>query len=136
MSKIVTFLVAAGLMTMAQAYTKEDRIKDMQTMAKAMEEIQTGFFYNNADLVNEGALKLSDTISRIEPPLSEKEEKDPMTRYMNEKVKVTNKIKKKIDQKARNIIERFAQGDPTQSAQSYTDIVKKCMECHTRLRNW
>lgn len=136
MSKIVTLLMTAGLLTLAQAYTKEDRIKDMQMMSKAMEEIQTGFFYNNADLVNEGALKLSDTIQKIEPPLSEQEENDPMTRYMNDKVKVSNKIKKSIDRKARNIIERFGQGDPTQAAQSYTDIVKKCMECHTRLRNW
>ncbi len=136
MSRIVTLMLLGGLFTLAQAYTKEDRIKDMQILAKAMEEIQTGFFYNNIDLVNEGALKLSDTIYRIQPPLSEAEEKDPMARYMNEKIKVSNKIKKKIDQKARNIIERFKDNDPTQAAQSYTDIVKKCMECHVQIRQW
>ena len=136
MRKIVTLMLAGGLLTLAQAYTKEDRIKDMQILAKAMEEIQTGFFYNNKDLVNEGALKLSDTIQRIHPPLSEVEEKDPMARYMNEKIKVTNKIKKKIDRKARNIIERFRDNDPTQAAQSYTDVVKKCMECHVQIRQW
>ncbi len=136
MRRIVTLMLAGGILTLAQAYTKEDRIKDMQILAKAMEEIQTGFFYNNKDLVNEGALKLSDTINRIQPPLSEAEEKDPMARYMNNKIKVSNKIKKKIDQKARNIIERFRDNDPTQAAQSYTDIVKKCMECHVQIRQW
>lgn len=136
MRKIVTLMLAAGFITVFEAYTTEDRIKDMQILAKAMAEIQTGFFYNNSDLVNEGALKLSDTIHRIEPPLSEAEEKDPMARYMNNKIKVSNKIKKKIDQKARIIIERFRDGDPTQAAQAYNDVVEKCMECHTQIRNW
>lgn len=136
MRKIVTLVLASGMLTLSQAYTKEDRIKDMQELAKAMQEIQTGFFYNNSDLVNEGALTLSDTIHRIEPPLSEAEEKDPMARYMNNKIKVTNKIKKKIDQKARIIIERFRDGDPTQATQAYTDVLEKCMECHTQIRHW
>ncbi len=127
-----------GMLSLAQAYTytKADRIKDMQSLAKAMQEIQTGFFYNNADLVNEGAIKLSDIIVRIQPPLSEVEEKDPMTRYMNNKVKLSNKIKKKIDDKARIIIERFRDGDPKEAADAYTDVLDKCMECHIQIRQW
>lgn len=134
--KIVTLILTTGVLTLSQAYTKEDRIKDMQGMAKAMEEIQTGFLYNNSDLVNKGALTLSDTIQRIKPPLSEAEEKDPMARYMNNKIKLTNKIKKRIDQKASTIIERFRDGDPTEATQAYTDVLKKCMECHTQIRHW
>ncbi len=137
MRRIVTLLVLGGALTLSQAaYTKADRIKDMQQMAKAMEEIQTGFFYNNNDLVQEGALRLSDAIRRTQPPLEEVEEKDPMARYMNNKIKLSNKIKKKIDQKARIIIERFRDGDPTQAAQAYTNILKKCMECHVQIRQW
>ena len=137
MRRMVTLLAVGGLLTLAQAsYTKEDRIKDMQIMAKAMEEIQTGFFYNNLDLVQEGALRLSDAIRRTQPPLEEVEEKDPMARYMNNKVKLSNKIKKKIDGKARIIIERFRDGDPKQAADAFTDIVDKCMECHVQIRQW
>ena len=114
MKKCVLILLLSVVL-FAQDYTKEHRIKDMQVMAKAMSNIETGFFYNNNDLVQMGALSLSDAIRRIEPPLEEKEEKDPMTRYMNEKVKFTNKIVKKIDQKAKTILERFKEGDIPQA---------------------
>lgn len=128
--------VLSSQLLFSQGYTKEDRIKDMQDMAKAMSYMETGFFYNNLDLVQDGALKLSDAIRRLEPPLEEKEEKDPMTRYMNERVKFTNKIVKKIDKKAKHIIERFREGDATQALQAYTKIMKQCMECHIQVRNW
>ena len=133
-SALLMFLLST--LIFAQDYTKKDRIKDMQIMAEAMSKIETGFFYNNNDLVQEGALKLSDAVRRIEPPLEEKEEKDPMTRYMNEKVKFTNKLVKKIDQKAKIILERFKEGDTAQAVQAYTKIVTKCMECHAQVRHW
>lgn len=130
--------IAAFLSTLllAQDYTKEDRIKDMQIMAEAMSNIETGFFYNNNALVQKGALSLSDAIRRIEPPLEEREEKDPMTRYMNEKVKFTNKLVKKINSKTKIIIERFQEGDTAQAVQAYTKIMTKCMECHAQVRHW
>lgn len=130
------FILLLGTALFAEVYTKEDRIKDMQIMAEAMSQIQTGFFYNNNDIVQDGAIKLSDAVRRVEPPLEEKEEKDPMTRYMNDKVTFSHKITKKIDQKAKLIIERFKDGDTPQAIQAYTKIMKQCMECHTQLRTW
>ncbi len=135
MKRTLLFLLLSTAL-FAQAYTKKHRVEDMQIMAKAMSQIETGFFYNNKDLVEMGVISLSDAIRRIEPPLEEKEEKDPMTRYMNEKVKFTNKIVKKIDQKARTILERFSDGDMAQAVQAYTKIMKSCMECHTQVRHW
>ena len=134
--KTALLIFLFSTLVFAQDYTKKDRIKDMQVMAEAMSKIETGFFYNNNDLVQEGALKLSDAVRRIEPPLEEKEEKDPMTRYINEKVKFTNKLVKKIDQKAKDILERFKEGDTAQAVQAYTKIVTKCMECHAQVRHW
>ena len=136
MSKIVTLALLASTMLFAKHYTQADRILDMQTMAEAMSKIQTGFFYNNNDLVQEGALKLSDAVRRVQPPLEEKEEKDPMTRYMNQKVQMSNKIIKKIDKKAQMIIERFAEGDTVQALQAYSKVTEQCMRCHTQLRHW
>lgn len=136
MRKIVTL---AGLLTVslyAGPYTKQDRIRDMQIMASAMEKIQTGFFYNNVDLVQEGCYELSDTIRLIEPPLEEAEEKDPMARYVNNKIKLTNKIKKNIHKKTKTILQRFRDGDPTQAAQAYSKVLKKCMACHVQIRQW
>jgi len=134
--KKAALILLLGTTLFAGQYTKEDRIKDMQVMSEAMSEIQTGFYYNNNDIVQNGAIKLSDAVRRVEPPLEEREEKDPMTRYMNDKVKFSHKITKKIDQKTKLIMQRFKDGDTPQAIQAYTKIMKQCMECHSQLRTW
>lgn len=134
--KKLSLALALSISLYAGEYTKQDRIHDMQEMAEAMSSIETGFFYNNKDIVNNGALKLSDVINKVQPPLEEKEEKDPLARYMNKKVQFTNKIVKKIDSKAKLIIERFSEGDVQAAVQAYTKIVKQCMKCHYEIRQW
>jgi cytochrome c556 len=135
MKKMVLGLIFATV-AFSQEYTKQNRIDDMQTMASAMAKIESGFLYNNKDLVEAGVIKLSDAIRRVEAPLEEKEEKNPMTRYMNQKVQFTNKITKKIDKKARLILERFNNNDISQAVQAYTKIIKECVNCHTQIRHW
>ncbi|NOR58485.1 MAG: cytochrome C, partial [Sulfurimonas sp.] len=92
--KKISIALLLGTALFAGSYTKADRIKDMQTMAEAMSTIETGFFYNNNDIVQNGAIALSDAIRRVQPPLEVREEKDPMARYMNNKVVFSNKIVK------------------------------------------
>jgi len=136
MKKIALALVLAFSLSSAGDYTKEDRIRDMNQMAEAMNIIQSGFFYNNYETVVQGVTQLSDAIIRVKPPLEEKVEKDPMARYMNHKIKMTNKITKKINQKALTILERFKRGDSAQAVQAYTKIMGQCMKCHREIRNW
>ena len=136
MKKIVLALMLTIGALQAGEYTKEDRIKDMNEMANAMNIIQSGFFYNNYETVASGVAQLSDAVERVKPPLEEKEEKNPMARYMNQKVKMSNKIVKKINQKALTILQRFKNGDSTQAVQAYTKIVGQCMKCHREIRHW
>ena len=134
--KIVMVALISSAILSAGTYTKKDRIKDMQIMATAMQDIQNGFYYNNFDMIKVGAISLSNTIERVEPPLEELEEKDVMTRYVNNKVQITNSIKRKINKKIKTLLERFEKGDPTQAIQAYTKITKQCMACHVQLRKW
>ncbi len=136
MKKIFFMLGLTSVALLSKPYTQEDRIKDMQEMAKYMLKIQNGFFYNNFDMIKLGGVKVADAIERVEPPLSEKEEKDVMTRFMNGKVKMTNKIKNSIKRKIERMIERFSKGDKTQALQNYMGITRECMKCHTKLRKW
>ena len=136
MKKIVLAVVLAGSMLCADAYTKQDRVKDMNDMASAMNDIQSGFFYNNYDIVSAGVLKLSESISRVKPPLEEVEEKNVLSRYMNQKIQMTNKIVKKIDRKSLLILQRYKDGDTVQALQAYTKIVSECMKCHREIRHW
>ncbi len=132
---VLAFMLLVG-MVHAGNYTKEDRIRDMKEMADAMNTIQSGFFYNNYETVAAGVTQLSDAVVNVKPPLEEQEEKNPMARYMNEKVKMSNKIVKKINQKALTILQRFKAGDSTQAVQAYTKIVGQCMKCHREIRHW
>jgi len=136
MKKVTLALLLAFSLSSAGDYTKEDRIRDMNQMAEAMNIIQSGFFYNNYETVAQGVSKLSDAIVRVKPPLEEAEERDPMARYMNQKIQMTNKVVKKINQKALTILQRFQQGDSAQAVQAYTKIMGQCMKCHREIRNW
>jgi len=136
MKKILLGLILAGSLLQADGYTKQDRIDDMNTMAQAMNVIQSGFFYNNYDTVAAGVKMLSETIVKVKAPDEEEAEVDLMTKYMDKKFQMTNKIVKKINKKSLDILERFKDGDSTQAAQAYTKIMGQCMKCHREIRNW
>jgi len=122
--------------TSANAYTQAERILDMQKMAQAMQDIQTGFFYNNIDIVKDGTKTLKETIAKVGPIDSEINTKDIYEKWMNNSLKMTNKIKKKIVRKADDIEERFESGDPVQALQAYNKISQQCLKCHIQIRKW
>jgi len=126
----------ATTVTMAEGYTQADRIADMQKMAQAMQDIQSGFFYNNVDIVKAGTKVLKDTIMNVRPIDSEVNNKDIYEKWLNNDLKMTRKIQKKIKNKANDIEERFAAGDAVQALQAYSKISGQCMKCHVRLRKW
>jgi hypothetical protein len=121
---------------MAEGYTQGDRILDMQKMAQAMQDIQSGLLYNNVDIVKAGTKVLKDTIIKIRPIDEEVNNKDIYEKWLNNNLKMTNKIQKKIRKKAEDIEERFADGDAVQALQAYSKIIGQCMQCHVRLRKW
>jgi len=136
MKKVLLGFILAGSLLQADGYTKQDRIDDMNTMAQAMNVIQSGFFYNNYDTVAAGVKILSETIVKVKAPDEEVAEVDLMTKYMDKKFQMTGKIVKKINKKSLDILERFKAGDSAQAAQAYTKIMGQCMKCHREIRNW
>ncbi len=130
---IPAFMMAT---TSLNAYTQAQRVLDMQKMAQAMQDIQTGFFYNNLDIVKDGVKTLKETIVNVVPTESEINTKDIYEKWFNNNIKMSNKIKKKIKQKAEDIEERFADGDPVEALQAYNKITQQCLKCHVQIRKW
>lgn len=120
----------------AEGYSQGDRILDMQKMAQAMQDIQSGFFYNNEDIVKAGTKDLKETIVKIRPTDAEVNNKDIYEQWLQNDLKMTNKIQKKIIKKSEDIEERFTDGDAVQALQAYSKISSQCMKCHVRLRKW
>jgi len=117
-------------------YTQADRILDMQRMAQAMQDIQSGFFYNNLDIVKDGAEDLKKGILNIGAIKEDKENKDVYERWMNDSQGMTKRIQRNIANKSDIIIKRFKNGDATQALQLYSRIASECMKCHIKLRKW
>lgn len=126
---ILTFLSAEG-------YTQADRILDMQKMAKAMQDIQSGFFYNNLDIVKAGAKDLKQAIAKIGQTTEEMNNKDVYERWLNNSTAMTKRTQRRIQQNADDIVARFMDGDATQALQFYGKISSECMKCHVSLRKW
>ena len=124
------------MLTQVNAYTQADRILDMQKLAQAMQDIQTGFFYNNLDIVKDGVKTLKETIVKIGPTHSEIRDSDVYEKWLRNNVKMTKKIQTKIIRKAKDIEKRFSDGDPKQALQAYNKISKQCLKCHVELRKW
>ncbi len=136
MKKLLWGLVATSTLIMAGGYTQGQRILDMQKMAQAMQDIQSGFFYNNVDIVKAGTKSLKETIVKIRPTDAEVNNKDIYEQWLANDQRMTNKIQKKITKKANDIEERFSDGDAVQALQAYSKISGQCMKCHVNLRKW
>ena len=136
MKKVLFGMTVATLLLSANGYTQADRILDMQKMAQAMQDIQSGFFYNNADIVKAGVKDLKETIVKVRPIDSEVNNKDIYEKWLANNQRMTNKIQKKIKKKAEDIEERFTDGDAVQALQAYSKISGQCMKCHVNLRKW
>jgi len=136
MKRLLLIGIITTTVTYAGGYTQADRIVDMQKMAQAMQDIQSGFFYNNNDIVKDGVKALKETIIKVRPIDSEVNTKDIYEKWMNNSLKMTNKIQKKITQKATDIEDRFKTGDAVQALQAYSKITQQCMKCHVQIRKW
>ncbi len=136
MKKILISCVAIITFALSEEYTQAQRIFDMQKMAQAMQDIQSGFFYNNIDIVKAGAQDLSETIIKIRPTKAEIEIKDVYERWLNNNTAMTKRMQRKIKSNADTIVERFADGDARQALQIYSKISFQCMKCHVSLRKW
>jgi exosome complex RNA-binding protein Csl4 len=136
MKKVLVGMTMASVFLLANGYSQADRILDMQKMAQAMQDIQSGFFYNNVDIVKAGVKDLKETIVKIRPIDAEVNNKDIYEKWLNNNLRMTNKIQKKIKKKAEDIEERFSDGDAVQALQVYSKISGQCMKCHINLRKW
>jgi len=136
MKKLLIIPTILTTISLAEPYTQAERIADMQKMAQAMQDIQTGFFYNNLDIVKDGAESLKKTIKKVRQTKSEVETTDIYEKWLNNNIKMTNKIKKKIVQKTIDLEERFESGDTVQALQAYSKISQQCLKCHIDVRKW
>ena len=136
MKKVMMTSMAVLTLGFSGEYTQGDRVLDMQKMAQAMQDIQSGFFYNNLDIVTAGASDLKKTIINVGPTDAEKKTKDVYERWMNDSSAMTGRTQRRIQHYADDIIEHFKAGDAQYALNIYNRVAGECMKCHTTLRKW
>lgn len=136
MKKVLIACMAFVTLGYSGEYTQGDRIMDMQKMAQAMQDIQSGFFYNNLDIVKAGVEDLSKTIVKVGPTRAEQNTKDVYEKWMNNSSAMTGRTQKRIQHYAEDIVEHFKSGDAHYALNVYNRIAAECMKCHTNLRKW
>ena len=123
-------------LVVAEEYSQANRILDMQKMAQAMQDIQSGFFYNNLDIVTAGVEDLKSTVVKVKPTKAEKTTKDVYEKWMNNSSAMTGRTQKRIQKYSDTMIERFKEGDVKQALNVYNRITAECLKCHTNVRKW
>jgi len=105
-------------------------------VAQAMQDIQSGFFYNNLDIVTAGVEDLKSTVVKVKPTKAEKTTKDVYEKWMNNSSAMTGRTQKRIQKYSDTMIERFKEGDVKQALNVYNRITAECLKCHTNVRKW
>jgi len=128
MKKTVAAVMVMSVLSMSlYGYSKEERVKDMQTMEMAMAQIQKCILSNDDKMVIEGVDNLKKSSANVEVAPKWKMDYSPSYAKQQTKniMKYADKIKSSIE------------SDRKHSANSsYTKVLGECISCHNKLRTW
>lgn len=128
MKKILVSFITMGIVgSSLYAYSHEDRIKDMRTMADALSEVQRGILYNNKKLVHDGVESLKKASKNIE--IAPKSDMDYSSTFAKAQAKniirYGNKLNLNMDE-----------GRKHAALTNYTKVLNQCVSCHNKIRKW
>ena len=115
-----------------EKYTKVDRIKDMLTMANAMEKIQKSILYrdDNNKMIMSGIKDIRKVLHTIEKvDASSFLDKEQM--YAVKFAKKTERLLEMYLDEMENEVRR---GNPDEVIHNYSLALRQCTSCHLRLR--
>jgi len=135
--KIVKTITAALLLTVAVSATAADNSQlklksDMRSMLSAMEEIQSGGFYNNKESMIEGVKRLKKGLVS----LRSSDAKKYLPKDQAYADKFANKRADMIAMYADDITASINDGNWDDALNDYQQMLSQCTSCHLRIRSW
>ena len=124
----ISLLVASSLL----ANQVPQISQDMRTMLNAMESIQRAGFYNDTEGMKSGVVKLKSGLQSLITTDAKAYLPDDQA-YAN---KFAQKRAKMIEMYANDLVESLKNNKLDDALVDYTQILKECTSCHTRIRNW
>jgi cytochrome c556 len=124
---ILSFIAFAALASSLYAYSQEDRIRDMRTMADALADMQKGILYNNKELVHTGVVNLKKASENIE--IAPKTDMDYSSVFAKREAE-------NIEKYANRVNASMQEGKKHSALTNYTKVMNQCISCHNKLRKW
>ncbi len=103
---------------------------DMRTMLDAMQKIQKGGFYNSTALIKEGVTQLEKGLETVHSM----DVKQFLPQHQKYAVKFAQKRAKMIKMYADDLVESINHGDIDDALEDYSQILRQCTSCHSRIR--
>jgi len=115
-----------------EKYTKVDRIKDMLTMADAMEKIQKGLLFRCEDgrCVKDGV----DSIKKVLHTIENVDPKDFLDAEQVHAHKFAKKTRLMLTMYLDEMEDELRRGDQDEVIHNYALALRQCTSCHLRLR--
>ena len=131
MKRILLSAILLSGVLFAQEHIQPDRMKNMQNMETALSTIQKGFLFNNINVVKNGVEDLKITTQHTESFIKEGVNKEGFNTLIYAK-----KQARDITELADKILETFEKGDRYGAANTYLQVLSKCLSCHQTVRSW
>lgn len=129
---LIALMLIATCLVANEKENKQHRLENMQTLARAMDDIQNGFLYNNKNLIKEGATAILNTASSIET----KDLKSALPEETAYAHKFAQKMANRTKAHAQGVLDALEANDALTAMDEYLYILRQCTSCHLRIRNW
>jgi cytochrome c556 len=129
---LALLLLAGSSLSAAQKDPRSMLMKDMRTMLDAMEQIQRGGFYSSSEDMKLGVKKLQGTLGSLETEdvqwILPKDQKHAFA--------FAQKSAKMLRMYSDDLVVSVDSGRMDDALENYNQLLRQCMSCHIRIRNW
>ncbi|MDQ1298798.1 MAG: hypothetical protein QG558_1337 [Campylobacterota bacterium] len=136
MKKIITAIALVSLAAVSLNAQQVDHrsmlMKDMRTMLEGMEQIQRGGFYSSKEDMKAGVKKLQGTLKTLESG----EIKWILPKDQTYAFQFAQKTGRMLHLYSDDLIASVDSGRMDDALEDYNQLLKQCVSCHIRMRNW
>jgi len=127
MKRIILGLVVSSVMLLADTATIEATMKSMK---QGVEQVQSGFIYNNKQDIIKGIQAIEDSNAMFG--------KVDVSKFIpnNSKIQVTKNINHNLATHIKKLKMSVESNDFSKATKAYGEMINDCISCHTIIRSW
>jgi len=131
MKKILIMAILASGVLLADEALNKSQMKTMQSLEKAMADVQKGFLYNNENVVTNGIEELKKGLEDISSfvIVNEADKNFNAPAYAATETSAISKL-------ADELTTAYKDGKKDEALATYSKVLNRCVVCHKVIRKW